>query len=85
MGMHRSSTVGILASFFALVVLSFFIVRASLNLMNQRSDLSLILGIVGVSIIILLWGLLITKLVKTMRCKQCGEPEVEITYREKEK
>lgn len=77
MGPPKSRTVVILVSLFVLIVLSFFILRTALNLMNQRSDLSLILGITGVAIIMLLWGLFITKLVKITGCKKCSITEVE--------
>jgi len=52
--------------------------------MNQRSDLSLILGITGVAIIELLWGLLITKLIKILGCKKCVKTEIETISKEKE-
>ena len=72
----RSRTLAIAGSIFALLVFTFFILRASLNLMNQRSDLKLMLGIGGIAIIIFLWGLAITKL---MGCKKCSETNDETT------
>lgn len=66
----NSRTVIILVSIFALMVLSFSIVRTSLNLMNQRSDWSLILGLSGLAAVLLSWGLLSVKLIKIMGCKK---------------
>ena len=45
----------IAVSIFALCVFSFFTLRASLNLMNQKSDMRLLLGITGLAVIMLLW------------------------------
>ena len=74
----KSRTAATIAvSIFALIILSFFILRTSLNLMNQRSDLRLLLGITGIAIILFLWGLLATKLFKVMGCKGCKTIDVK--------
>lgn len=80
-----SRAAGIAVSIFALFVLSFFILRASLNLMNQRSDLNLLLGITGVAFILLLWGLSVIKLINIMGCKECRNTKEETTTRKEEK
>lgn len=80
----KSRIVVIPGLLFALILLSLFILRTSLNLMNQKSDMSLVIGIAGVAVTILLWGLVIAKLLKRMRCKECGTTETETIIRREE-
>jgi hypothetical protein len=74
----------IAVSIFVLIIFSFFILRVSLSLMNQRSDLNLLLGITGVAVIVFIWVVSINKLFKVMGCRECRKTEAETTTKEEE-